>query len=84
MCRDELPPAGKDDLTLAMEGIDAFEAFLRSIGCPTSLTELGIGDELFEQYAKDSALVTHDAEGNLLSRPPMSREDIIQVLRAAL
>lgn len=79
-----LSPQGKDELTLAMEGIDAFEAFLRSIGCPTSLTELGIGDELFEQYAKDATIVAHDADGNLLSRPLMSKEDIITVLRAAL
>lgn len=75
---------GRDDLTLAREGIDRFEAFLRSLGCPTHLSELGIGDALFAQYAADAALVVHDAKGRLLARPPMSREDIIEVLRMAL
>jgi alcohol dehydrogenase YqhD (iron-dependent ADH family) len=63
---------------------DRFEAFLRSIGCPTRLSELGIGDELLACYAEDATFVLHDADGNLLGRPPMSREDIIEVLRSAL
>jgi alcohol dehydrogenase YqhD (iron-dependent ADH family) len=67
-----------------MQGIDKFEEFLRSIGCPTRLSELGIGDELFEQYADDAVLVVHDEDGNLLGRPPMSKADIVQMLRSAL
>ncbi len=78
-----LSPEGKDDMTLATEGIDAYVAFLKEIGCPTTLSEVGIGDELFEQYAKDAALVVHDADGNLLGRPAMSRDDIVEVLRSA-
>jgi alcohol dehydrogenase YqhD (iron-dependent ADH family) len=76
--------ADKDDLTLAMTGIDKFEDFLRSIGCPTRLSELGIGDELFSQYAEDAVLVVHDENGNLPGRPPMSKEDIVEVLQSAL
>lgn len=79
-----LSPKGKDALTLGMEGIEAYEAFLREIGCPTKLTEVGIGDELFEQYAKDAALVVRDEEGRLLGRPPMSTKDIVEVLKSAL
>jgi alcohol dehydrogenase len=75
---------GRGDLELAMEGIDRFEAFLRSIGCPTRLSELGIGDELIARYAEDAALVLHDEHGNLLGRPPMSKADIEAVLRSAL
>ncbi len=51
---------------------------------PTRLSELGIGDKLFAQYAEDSALVLRDEDGNLLGRPPMSKQDIIGVLRSAL
>lgn len=80
----KLPQAGKDDATLAMEGIDVFEAFLRSIGCPTRLSEVGIKDAMFEQYATDAALVAHDADGKLLGLPAMSKDDIVSVLRAAL
>lgn len=79
-----LSSTGKEDLEVAMEGIDKFKAFLRSIGCPTRLSELGIGDELFEQYAEDAALVVHDEDGNLLGRPPMSKTDIVEMLRSAL
>lgn len=80
----DLSPVGKDDLTLAMEGIDMFVTFLRSIGCPTTFAELGISDELFAQYAEDAALVLHDAEGNLLGRPALSKDDIITILRSAM
>jgi alcohol dehydrogenase YqhD (iron-dependent ADH family) len=79
-----LDAEGKDELALAMEGIGRLEDFLRSIGCPTRLSELGIGDELFGQYAKDAALVLHDENGKLIGRPPMSQEDITGVLRSAL
>jgi len=67
-----------------MEGIDAYARFLSEIGCPSRLSEVGIGDALLTQYAKDAALVLHDAQGRLLGRPPMSQEDIVGVLRAAL
>lgn len=79
-----LSAEGKDEMTLAQEGIDAFEAFLKSIGCPTRLSELGIGDELFEQYAEDAVLVVRDKNGNLPGRPALSKADIITVLKSAL
>jgi len=80
----DLSAADKDDLRVAMEGIDKFQEFLRSIGCPTRLSELGIGDELFSSYAEDAVLVVHDEDGNLPGRPPMSKADIVKVLRSAL
>jgi alcohol dehydrogenase YqhD (iron-dependent ADH family) len=79
-----LSVTGKGDLELAMAGINRFEDFLRSISCPTRLSELGIGDELFSRYAEDAVLVLHDEEGNLLGRPPMSKEDIVNILQSAL
>ncbi|ACS81605.1 iron-containing alcohol dehydrogenase [Maridesulfovibrio salexigens] len=79
-----LSSEGKDALTLGMEGIDAYETFLREIGCPTTLSEVNITGELFEQYAKDAALVVRDEDGKLLGRPPMTTEDIVEVLKSAL
>jgi alcohol dehydrogenase len=73
-----------DDLDCALEGIGRYEDFLKSIGCPTRLSELGIGDALFSQYAEDAALVLRDEDGNLLGRPVMSEEDIVKVLKSAL
>lgn len=74
----------KDDPSLALEGIERFETFLRSIGCPTRLAELGINDGLLSRYAEDAVLVAHDENGNLPGRPPMSKADIVEVLRSAL
>lgn len=77
-------PNNGDPLARAMQGIDTFEEFLRSIGCPTRLSELGIDDALFSRYAEDAALVVHDKDGNLLGRPTLSKTDIVEVLRSAL
>ena len=79
-----LPSNGQNDEEIAQEGIDRFEVFLKSIGCPTRLSQLGIGDELFAQYAKDTLLVLRDENGMLPGRPAMSEADIIEVLRSAL
>ena len=73
-----------DDSEAAAQGIDRFEAFLRSIGCPTRLSQVGIGDALLERYAKDTLLVAHDADGRLPGRPPMSEADIVEMLGSAL
>lgn len=72
------------DLDCALEGIDRFEAFLRSIGCPTRFSELGISGELFETYAKDTLKIIHDADGKLPGRPAMSEADIVEVFKAAV
>lgn len=77
-------PASANDLNSAMEGIERYKQFLISIGCPTTLKEVNINDDLLEQYAKDAMLVLNDGNGHLLSVPPMSVEDIVDVLRSAL
>ncbi|WP_018124133.1 iron-containing alcohol dehydrogenase [Desulfovibrio oxyclinae] len=73
-----------EDLNCALAGIDRFETFLRSIGCPTRFSELGIGDELFETYAKDTLKIVSDGNGNLPGRPSMSVEDMVGIFRSAL
>lgn len=73
-----------DDIDCALEGINRFEAFLRSIGCPTRFSELGINGEQFEAYANDTLKLIHDENGKLFGRPPMSAEDIVAVFRSAL
>jgi alcohol dehydrogenase YqhD (iron-dependent ADH family) len=73
-----------DDLDCALHGIDRFEAFLKSIGCPTRLSELNIDDTQITRYAQDTLRVIHDENGNLPGRPAMAEADIIAVLNAAL
>jgi len=75
---------GADDMDAAMAGIDRFEDFLKSIGCPTRLSELGIDGRLIARYAEDTVRLIHDENGMLPGRPPMSAADIVAVLKAAL
>jgi len=79
-----LKAKGGEDMDCALAGIDAYEDFLKSLGCPTRLSELNIGGDLFARYAEDSALVLRDEDGNLLGRPAMSKQDIVEVLQSAL
>ncbi len=79
-----LPLKHPDDREAAMEGIDRFEAFLHSIGCPTRLSQLEIGEALLERYAQDTVHIIHDEEGRLPGRPPMSEKNIVEILRSAL
>ena len=73
-----------NDLDCALQGIDRFEAFLKSIGCPTRLSELNIDGTLIAQYARETLRIIHDENGALPARPPMTEKDIVEVLRAAL
>lgn len=77
-------PAGEDDAATAAEGIDRFENFLRSIGCPTRLSEVGIDETLLERYAEDTVKVVHDEQGRLPGRPALTRGEIVGILRTAL
>lgn len=79
-----LPTKRGDDEGCAREGVDRFETFLRSIGCPTRLSELGLGETMLARYAKDTLGVMRDHEGRLPGRPPMREQDIVEVLRSAL
>lgn len=79
-----LQPASQEDLACALEGIDRFEAFLRSTGCPTRLSELKVGDALLAEYASETVRIIHDEKGRLPGSPPMTDSDIVDVLRSAL
>ena len=76
--------ASEDDMKCASLGIDKLEAYFKRIGCPTRLSEVGIGDELLEQYAEDSMIVVNDGEGRLLGNPKMTKDDIVGLLKSAL
>lgn len=79
-----LKSKSNDDLDCALLGIDRFEAFLKSIDCPTRLSELNIDGKLITQYAQDTLRIIHDGNGKLPARPAMTAEDIVEVLKAAL
>ena len=75
---------GPEDMDCALAGIERFEAFLKSIGCPTRFSELDIDDKLIETYAEETLRIIHDQNGKLPGRSPMNKEDIVGILRAAL
>lgn len=79
-----LSAKGPNDLECALAGIARFEEFLKSIGCPTRFSDLGIDGKLIEAYAKETLRIIHDENGKLPGRPPMTQEDIVEVLRAVL
>jgi alcohol dehydrogenase YqhD (iron-dependent ADH family) len=79
-----LKAKGAIDMDCALQGIDHFEDFLKSIGCPTRLSELNIDDTLITRYARDTLRIVNDENGNLPGRPAMTEADIIAVLKAAL
>lgn len=79
-----LPAKHAGDVGCAQEGVDRFEAFLRSIGCPTRLSQLQIGESMLSRYAQDTLRIAHDNEGCLPGRPRMRETEIIEVLRSVL
>lgn len=79
-----LKAKGSDDLDCALAGIERFEQFLKSIGCPTRFSDLGIDGSLIETYAKETLRIINDGNGKLPARPAMSEADIVGVLKAAL
>ena len=79
-----LKAKSQDDIKCALAGVDEFEQFLRSIGCPTRLSEVGIDGSRLQQYAKDTLRVLPDEQGRLPARPPMTESDIVEALRSAL
>ena len=79
-----IPAKNPTDMDCAMAGIDQYEAFLRDIGCPTRLSEVGIGDKLLRRYAQDTLVVANDGKDRLPARPRMTEDDIVTILRSAL
>ena len=77
-------PAGKTDEQVIAEGIDAFEAFLQTIGVPTRLSDIGVSADDLPAVLEGAVKVSFGPDGNLNCNPIMSKEDVMNVLTAAL
>lgn len=74
-------PSGTQE-EIALKGIEAFEEFLRSIGMPTSLTELGV-DPTEEEFRFMAKRCIASGGGKRGSAKVLNEEDIYNILKAA-
>jgi alcohol dehydrogenase len=73
---------GPDDVAAALEGIARYQAFLRSLGCPTRLSEAGIPSDRIDAWAADAVRVGGDGT-RVYGRPPLTGADVAAILRSA-
>ncbi len=59
---------------------EALDQFIRSLGMPRTLSEVGVGEERFQQVAEYTLL---DIWGRTNPRPVTTADDILQILRLA-
>ncbi len=64
----------------ALQGIEAFEAFLKSIGMPSTFAEIGAKEEDIELMT-DKLLNGRKTEGNYVK---LTREDVIKIYQSAV
>ena len=70
-----IPREGRSDEALALAGIDALAAFIREIGLPTTLKELGVRREQLEEIAFSCAISAG-------SYQKMTHEEILELFQA--
>jgi alcohol dehydrogenase YqhD (iron-dependent ADH family) len=76
--------ADKSDEQVIGEGIDAFEAFLQRIGVATKLSDIDVSADDLPAILDVTVKVSFGDDGNLNCNPIMSKEDVLNVLTAAL
>jgi alcohol dehydrogenase YqhD (iron-dependent ADH family) len=74
---------GRSEEETALEGIERFESFLKSIGVPTRLSDVDIMDDVSEKLTADVVRISFGSDGMLNSHPPVERETVRKVFEAA-
>lgn len=74
---------GKSDEAVIMEGISRFRTFLQGIGVPLSLREANITEEDLPHIVAGVVRVSFGSDGMLKCIPPVSSNDIMEVLKIA-
>ncbi|WP_226529162.1 iron-containing alcohol dehydrogenase [Metabacillus niabensis] len=75
----DVDQAGKDDRTVALEGIERLREFWSSIGAPSRLKDYNINDENMDLMA-DKAMVN----GEFGNFNKLNKEDVVAILTASL
>ncbi len=75
---------GKSQEEVIEEGISKFKAFLNEIGTPTTLSSAGITADDLEAIRNGAVEVSFGSDGYLSCNPPVSKEDVLELLKLAL
>ena len=70
---------GTDKYAIANAAIDKTREYFVSLGMPTKLSEVGIGEDKLEEMAKKSVRF-----GKIGSLKPIDHNDVFNILKAAL
>ena len=78
--------AGKNNVQMALETVDLFLEFMKSVNVPVTLTEANIPTTSadLENIADNILLHGCDANGNLPSIPPIGKDGILEILKLAI
>lgn len=80
----QVETSGKSEESVILEGIAKFKSFLGEIGAPISISSASITEAEFTKIVDGVAKVSFGSDGYLACNPPVSREDIMGVLKLAL
>jgi len=69
---------------IALEGIRRFEEFIKRVGVPTKMSEVGIKADEIDAMVEDVARINFNASNTLNSRPPVGREGVKAVYQGAM
>ncbi len=76
----DVPAALGDDTAVALEGIARLEAFYRSLGMPTRLSDAGMENA---DFAAMAARALPDEQATVGAYIPLHRKDIVEIYRLA-
>ncbi len=77
-------PNGRNPEEVALEGIDAFEEFIKRVGVPTRMSQAGVSAHDIDAMVEEVARISFNADQTLASRPPVGREGVKAVYMGAL
>lgn len=76
----DIPMDEANPKAVALQGIEAFEAFLRKIGMPLTFEEIGAKEDDIELMT-DKLLKGHKTEGNYVK---LTKDDVIKIYQSAI
>ena len=75
---------GKTQEEIIVEGINTFRSFLKRIGTPLSLPDMHVENADIPLIVQNVVKVSFGSDGYLACNPPVSQDDIAEVLKKVL